>query len=164
MNTQAMNLFIVDSNKQQADRLERSLYNRFGTSLNISTFYAGEICLEKVDENTHFVVLSYFFSGANGNEILKSIKAINPKTEVIMLSSNEKIITIIESYRQGATDYIIKDENAWRKLVPHVYRKISEPIRRLGREYGAKAYLAMFLIAFVAVGVGSYSLMKMFSY
>lgn len=164
MTNKGMNLFIVDSNKQQADQLENALYNRFGTSLNISTYYTGEICLKKVDQSTQFVILSYFFSGANGNEILKSIKAINPKTEVIMLSSNDEIITMVESYRQGATDYIVRDDMAWRKIVPHIYRKVSEPIRRLGKEYGPLAYIAMFLIAFTTVGIGSYSLMKLFSY
>src|SRR5689334_4371349 len=106
MNNQAMNLFLVDSDKKVTDKLEQSLYNRFGTRLNISKFNTGESCLQQVDETTNFVVLAYFFAGMNGNDILKSIKAINPKIEVIMLSSNDDVVAILESYREGATDYL----------------------------------------------------------
>lgn len=164
MSTYGMNLFIVDSDKAAADKLEKSLYNRFGKDLNISTFFRGENCLEKIDATTNFVLLAYFFDGKNGNEILKAIKAINPKTEVIMLSSNTDVIAIVESLREGAADYVIKGDSAWRQLVPYIYKAISEPIRRLGKEYGAPAYIAMFGIAFISVGAGSYLLMKIFQH
>lgn len=163
MNAHAMNLFIVDSNKEAADTLEKSLYNRFGKDLKISTFFRGESCIEKVDATTNFVVLAYFFDGQNGKDILKSIKAINPKTEVIMLSSNTDVAAILETFREGATAYVVKGDSAWRNLVPHVYRAIAEPIRRLGKEYGAAAYIAMFATAFALVGIGSFFLMKMLS-
>jgi DNA-binding NtrC family response regulator len=159
-----MNLFIVDSDKAAADKLEKSLYNRFGKDLNISTFFRGESCIEKVDATTNFVVLAYFFDDQNGNDILKSIKAINPKTEVIMLSSNTDVVAILETLRGGATDYLVKGDSAWRKLVPYVYRAIAEPIRRFGKEYGPPAYIAMFATAFVMVGICSFFLMKMLSH
>jgi len=164
MNTQGMNLFIVDSDRPAVSKLEQSLYNRFGKSLNISTYYSGESCLQKIDATTDFVVLAYHLDGQNGNEILKSIKAINPKTEVIMLSSNDDVVAIVQSLREGATDYIVKDDKAWRRLVPYVYNAISEPIRRLGKEYGPPAYIAMFAIAFIMVGACSFGLMKVFAH
>ncbi len=164
MNEHGMNLFIVDSDTSAANELEKKLYNRFGKNLIISTFSTGESCLTKVDKNTGFVVLAYFFAGKNGNEILKSIKAINPTTEIIMLSNNTDVVAIIETLREGASGYLVKGDNAWRKLVPYVYKAISEPIRRFGKEYGAPAYIALFAIAFAMVGACSYFLMKLFSY
>ena len=164
MTTQGMNLFIVDSDQPAANKLEQLLYNRFGKSLNISIFHTGESCLPKIDASTGFVVLAYYLDGQNGNEILKSIKAINPATEVIMLSSHDDVIAIVESLRGGATDVIEKGDKAWRQLVPYVYHAISEPIRRLGREYGAPAYIAMFAIAFVLVGICSFGLMKILAH
>lgn len=164
MNEHGMNLFIVDSDTTAAKGLEQKLYNRFGKNLIISTFSTGESCLAKVDKNTGFVVLAYFFAGQNGDEILKSIKAINPTTEVIMLSTNTDVVAMIETLRDGAAGYLVKDENAWRKLVPYIYRAIAEPIRRFGKEYGAPAYIAMFAIAFVAVGTCSFFLMKILSH
>jgi DNA-binding NtrC family response regulator len=152
MDTQGMNLFIVDDNKLMVSGLRQYLHNRFGHNLNISVFYNGESCLEKVNQKTNFVILDYFLDGENGNEILKSIKLINPKTEVIMLSSNEDIGTAIESFRGGAVDYVIKNDMAWKKLIPHVYRAITEPIRRLAKEYGFSKFTAIFLATFILIG------------
>ncbi len=153
METQGMNLFIVDDNRLLVSGLKSYLSNRFGKHLNISTFYSGESCLEKIDQQTNFVILDYFLGGKNGNEILKSIKSINPKTEVIMLSSNENVGTAIESYRAGATDYLVKNDKAWKKLIPHVYKTITEPIRRMGSEYGFMKFAAIFLTTFILIGV-----------
>lgn len=152
MNLQRTNLFIVDSNKIMVEKLERYLFKRFGTSLNISSFYTGESCLEKIDQHTSFVILAYFFDGQNGNEILKTIKSINPKTEVIMLTSNEDAATAIESFRAGASDYLIKSDTSWKKILPHVYRVITEPMLRLGREFGLSKFTVIFLATFILMG------------
>jgi DNA-binding NtrC family response regulator len=152
MNTPGMNLFIVDDNKLMVSGLKKYLNLRFGKSLNISTFYTGESCLEKVDQKTNLVILDYFLDGKNGNEILKMIKKINPKTEVIMLSNNEDVGTAIESFREGAIDYLIKNEQPWKKLIPHVYRAITEPIRRMAKEYGFSKFTIIFLATFILLG------------
>ncbi len=153
MNAQAMNLFIVDDNKLTVNGLKQYLYNRFGRDLNISTFYSGESCLEKVDQNTNFVILDYFLKGKNGNEILKSIKKINPKTEVIMLSSNEDVGVAIESFREGATDYLVKNGDAWRKIIPHVHKAIVGPIRRMAKEYRLSTFTSILFGLFVLIGI-----------
>src|ERR1700746_1905660 len=116
MQTQGINLFIVDDNKLLVTDLKNYLQTRFGVSVKVSTFYDGESCLEKVDKNTHIVILDYFLEGKNGVEILKTIKTINPDTEVIMLSGNEDIAVAIESFRNGAKDYVIKGMGSWRKI------------------------------------------------
>ncbi len=113
---QGINLFIVDDNPLVIADLKNYLENRFKTGINISSFGNGESCLNKMDKDTHIVVLDYFMEGKNGMEVLKSIKALNPKTEVIMLTSNEDVAVAIESFRTGAKDYVIKGMGAWRKI------------------------------------------------
>jgi hypothetical protein len=81
-----------------------------------------------------------------------------------MLSTNTDVVAMIETLRGGATDYLVKDDTAWRKLVPHIYRAIAEPIRKFGKEFGAPAYILMFATAFVLVGACSYFLFKTLSY
>jgi DNA-binding NarL/FixJ family response regulator len=154
MNTQGINLFIVDDNKLMVADLKIYLQNRFGASIKISTFYDGESCLENVDKHTNIVILDYFLGGKNGLEILKSIKAINQKTEVIMLSSNDNIALAIETFRMGAKDYVIKEIGSWKKLSKLVNFIITEPIRILGREFGLSKYMAIFLTTFVVMGIG----------
>lgn len=161
MNTLAMNLFIVDNSKENVSSLKQHLNQRFGMNINISEFYTGESCLEKIDKHTDFVILAYYLNGKNGNEILERIRKINPNTTVVMLTSNEDVAAIIESFQKGATDYIIKDIYAWKKLVPHIYRKITEPIRRLGNEYGFPKFLTIFFGSFILMGIVVYFVLKL---
>lgn len=129
METQITNLFIVDDNKLLVADLKNHLQTIFENSLNISTFYDGESCLDKVDGDTHVVILDYFLEGKNGLEILRSIKTINHKTEVIMLSTNEDIVIAIETFRAGAKDYVIKNGyNSSREIVKLIYNIVARPV------------------------------------
>ncbi len=156
MNTQRLNLFIVDDNQLMVTGLRNYLDNKFGANLHISPFYTGKSALEKVDKDTSIVILDYYLKDENGNEVLQAIKKINPKTEVIMLSSNEDIGIAIDSFRKGATDYVIKGDKAWKKLTSIVYEVITYPIRVMVREFNISKYLAVFLLTFVVMGVGVY--------
>lgn len=153
MEKQGINLFIVDDNKLLAIDLKHFLQNRFGADVNISTFNDGDSCLAKVDKDTHIVILDYCMDGKNGLEVLKEIKAINPKTEVIMLSGNEDMAIAIQTFRSGAKDYVIKGQGSWKKLTKLVQVIIMEPIRFMVREFGVSKFMAIFLLTFVTMGV-----------
>ena len=153
METQGINLFIVDDNQLIVEALKHHLQNKFGPSLKVSTFADGDSCLEKVDSDTNIVILDYFMEGKNGLEVLKSIKAVNPKTEVIMLSSNEDIALAIETFRAGAKDYVIKGKGSWEKVTRLVNYIITEPIRIVVREFGVSKYMAIFLLTFITMGI-----------
>ncbi|MGZ4054079.1 MAG: response regulator [Bacteroidia bacterium] len=152
MQTQGLNLFIVDDNKLVVADLKNYLQTRFGLSLKVSAFYDGESCLEKVDKDTHIVILDYFLEGKNGVEILKNIKSINPETEV-MLSGNEDVAVAIESFRNGANDYVVKGIGSWRKIAKLVEYIITAPIRLLVREFGVSKFMAIFMSTFVLMGL-----------
>ncbi len=129
METQGINLFIVDDNRLFASDLKIFLQNRFGSDLIITTFDDGDSCLKNIDCSIHIVILDYFMKGKNGLEILKAIKSINPKTEVIMLSTNEDVAIAVETFRAGARDYVIKGDGAWKKVMKIVDIIITKPIR-----------------------------------
>ena len=153
MKTQGINLFIVDDNKLLVTDLKHHLHDRFGDNLQISTFSDGESCLKKIDKETRIVILDYFMEGKNGLEVLKLIKAINPKTEVLMLSGNEDITLAIQTFRSGAKDYMIKGEDSFKKLVKLIQRIITEPVRIMVREFGVSKFMAIFLLTFLTMGV-----------
>lgn len=153
MQTQGINLFIVDDNRLVLTDLKFYLQNRFGKDLNISTFTTGESCLEKINKNTNIVILDYFLSGKNGVEILKQIKQKNPDTEVIMLSSNEDVALAIMAFKNGASEYVIKGQGAVKKITQLVYNIVTEPIRLLVKEFGVSKYMAIFLLTFATIGL-----------
>jgi len=147
--TQKLNLFIVDDDTSMVIALKNYLNNKFGSALKISTFYDGESCLKKIDDQTHIVLLDYFLNGKNGLEVLNDIKSINPKTEVIMLSSHEDIATAIESFRKGARDYIVKGKGSWQKVLFRVNRIVASPIKAWVREFGIIKFIIIFFITFL---------------
>lgn len=164
MNAQGMNIFIVDENQQMDKELTQTLTKRFGKSLNISTFHTAESCLRKVDTNTRFAILVSFIEADRKSAMLKSIKMINPKTEVVILSYNDDIETVIESFRAGASDYIIKDSNAKRNVISDISWKITEPIRRMGREFGYVKFATIFVGTFILMGVAILFILKIIPY
>ena len=160
METNVVNLFIVDENVIMVNNLKHYLQSRFGTGFIISTFNSGESCLKEVNLNTHFVIMDYSLKGKNGLQILKEIKAINPKTEVIMLSADEDIAVAIELFRNGATDYVIKGKGSLKRITDRIYHIISSPIRILVREFGVSKFMAAFLTTFVTMGIIVFVVMK----
>jgi DNA-binding NarL/FixJ family response regulator len=161
MKPQMLNLFIVDDDPMMVMGLQNYLSKRFGTDISISTFLTGKSALEKVDVNTNIVILDYFLEGENGNEVLKSIKKINPATEVIMLSSNEDMGIAVNAFRNGATDYVLKGKKSWTKITSLVYKIITYPLTIMVREFGINKYIAMFLLTFIGIGVGVYIALKL---
>ena len=129
MENQEINLFIVDDDKLLATSLKYYLQNKFGDELRVTIFNDGDSCLEKINRQTHIVILDYFLGDKNGLEILKSIKAVNPKTEVIMLSGNEDMAIAIETFRSGAKDYVAKGVGSWEKITDLLNSIIIKPIR-----------------------------------
>ena len=165
MTNPKLNIFIVDDNKLLVISLKKYLENRFGSSINISTFYDGESCLENINKNTNIVILDYFLDDANKNakngiEILKEIKRHNAKTEVIMLSRNEDVAVAIESYRAGASEYVIKGDNSLDKIISMINRTITEPIRMMVKEFGVPKFLTLFLFVFIGMATLIYWVMK----
>jgi DNA-binding NarL/FixJ family response regulator len=160
MKTQGINLFIVDDNKLLVTDLKYYLQSRFGLGVRISIFNDGESCLKKVNKDTDIVILDYYLEGKNGMEILKAIKLINIKTQVIMLSSNEDIGLAIESFRQGAKDYIVKGWGSLTKVARIVNYIITEPIRLMVKEFGVSRYMATFLVTFIAMGILVFCVLK----
>jgi DNA-binding NtrC family response regulator len=162
MTTLGLNLFIVDDTPADAESLRNYLNNRFGNNLSISTFISGADALQSVDKETGIVILDYHLIGENGNKTLEAIKAINPNTEVIMLSSNNDMGLAIDAFRKGASNVIIKGTNSNRKLHSIIYGIVTYPVRVMEHDWGINKYVAMFLLTFAGMGLGVYIIVQLF--
>ena len=161
METDKFHLFIVDDDNVMAKGLEKHISNKFGNIFNISVFNSGALALKNLTSQTGMIILDYELKGENGNEILKAIKLKNPKTAIVMLTSNEDIYAAIESFKKGAMDYIIKNNRAWKKINSTILPVLMYPVNILIREFGVNKYLAIFLLVFLVMGIGVFYIMKM---
>jgi DNA-binding response OmpR family regulator len=74
----------------------------------IISFYDGEVAYKNIFNNYDLYILDINIPSLNGLEILKSIKNIDSKTKVIMISANINIEMIKEAYTLGCDDYLKK--------------------------------------------------------
>ncbi|MEW6468797.1 MAG: response regulator [Bacteroidota bacterium] len=119
-------IFIVDDDPLFSQALEQYLKERF-PGMSVERFATGEACIHALDRKPHTVILDYRldseFPGAwDGLKVMHKINAISPETCVIILSSQEKIQTALQFIREGAYEYLVKDEQAF----PAIQRIVSE--------------------------------------
>ena len=101
-----MKIFIVDD-----DIFCLTLYTQFLRNLGYSdmtSFNAGDECLEQIKEQPALVFMDYNMEGMNGIEVLKRIKAANPRIMVYIISGQENSLVAKEALQQGALDYVVK--------------------------------------------------------
>ncbi len=106
-------IFFVDDDKVILNLLEYTLNNRYG--YEVKTFLSGEECLENLGLKPDLIVLDHIFrsdnsSNLDGLEILKKIKQINRNLPVIILTGLEDDTIASEYMKQGATQYIPKND------------------------------------------------------
>jgi DNA-binding NtrC family response regulator len=77
--------------------------------------------LRAMHEKPDVVTLDYSLPDSNGNKLLSFIKKEYPETEVIIISGQEEIKTAVTLLKEGAYDYIVKDddtkERVWQTIL-----------------------------------------------
>lgn len=98
-------LLVVDDEEGPRQSLRMVFRNDF----NVHTVDTGEKALAFARENTvHVAILDIRMSGCTGIEVLESLKAIDRRIEVIMLTAYETLETARQALRLGACDYLSK--------------------------------------------------------
>ena len=147
-------IYIVDDDQLMAISLKQFLEIRFGDSVRIEIFNDGESCLKEMHNRVDVVILDYFMKNENGLDILKSIKAINPKIEVIMLTSNEDMVIAIESLRAGAKEYIAKGSNSESKVMQMINYIIMSRLKFQISKFSKLKIRLIYLAAFTILVIG----------
>lgn len=114
-------IFLVDDDIKTLIMLKTHLEKRIGHDITVNVFAYGENCLDRLDEEPDIIVLDYFLNAikedaVSGSDILKEIVAQRPQARVIMMSGQEDMETALEAIRNGAYDYIIKNEKSMQRL------------------------------------------------
>lgn len=114
-------IFIVEDNEIYAKSLNTFIKIQFPTIKEIKNFRIGEMCLLEMHRNPTIVIMDYFLNSKykeanNGLEIIKSIKILKPKTEIIVLSIQKNLNVITEAIKQYGCTYVQKDQLAFNKV------------------------------------------------
>ena len=104
---------------------------------NSATFFGA------LHDSPQVVTLDYSLPDCDGGEALKKIKEINPSTQVIIISGQEDVATAINLLKNGAFDYIVKDDDTKDRLwntIQHLQEinGLKQEVEQLRTEVGRK--------------------------
>ena len=130
-------IFIVEDDHFLGSLIKKTLEKL--DNCEVTHFMAPEDCLSNLHLNPDIISIDYMLPGMNGIELMQKIKNYNENIQCVMVSGQEKIDVVIETYRQGASDYIIKNDNALvnlensvKSLVKNVYlRQENDALKEL---------------------------------
>lgn len=110
-------VFVVDDDTKLLTMMKHYLEKNSEYNLDVHTYATGEDALARIDLKPEIMILDYYFDdlkpGAkNGIEVMKETKKKSPSTEVIMISGQDDMEVALETIRQGAYDYVIKNDKA----------------------------------------------------
>ncbi len=136
-----MKIQIVEDDRVFNKLIERSL--ALNPDFEIDTYFDGATFLKHLSDNPDIVTLDLGLPDYTGEEILKQIKKYNPDIEVIIISGQDSITTAVNLLREGAYDYITKDENIKDRLLNSVNnirnkKKLLDEISLLKNEIATK--------------------------
>ncbi len=107
-------IFIVDDNELYAKASQHHL------SLNpdneVESFSTGKDCINNLYTKPNMIFLDYSLPDMSGIEVLRKIKQSYSETPVVIVSGQEDVSTAVELLKEGAYDYIVKDENAHERM------------------------------------------------
>ena len=136
-----MKIHIVEDDRVFNKLIERSL--ALNPDFEIDTYFDGGNFLRHLPDNPDIVTLDLGLPDFTGEDILKRIKNYNPDIEVIIISGQDSITTAVNLLKEGAYDYITKDENIKDRLLNSVNnirnkKKLLDEISQLKSEIATK--------------------------
>ncbi len=109
-----MKVFIVEDDPLFSAIIERLLQE--DNSLNLVFFDSGESLLNGLSKNPDVVTLDLGLPDISGVELFGRIKQFNSEIEVIIISGQDDINVAVELLKDGAYDYLVKDNNLKERL------------------------------------------------
>lgn len=122
-----MNVFLVEDDAWYGEILKYHLTQQEG--IEVSVFTTARDCLQAIPGNTPDVVcVDFGLPDMDGDRLLEELLLRIPDLPVIIISGQEEISVAVNLLKQGARDYLPKD-NHTRELLVKSIRNIKENIQ-----------------------------------
>lgn len=107
-------IFVVEDDPWYGELLEYHL--SLNPDYEVKRFTSGKECLANLHLKPDVITLDYKLGDLSGRVVLKKIKLNNPDIQVVAISGQEDVGTAIELLKEGAYDYIVKNEDTPNRL------------------------------------------------
>ncbi len=116
-------IFIIEDDPWYGQLLMHHL--SFNPDYEVVLFDSAQACLNNLHQNPDVITLDFNLPDASGVVLLKKIRQSNPKIPVIVISGQEEISIALDLLKQGAYDYIVKNDST-KELLWNSILKIKE--------------------------------------
>lgn len=137
----SLTIFIVEDDKFYGEYLKHYLSSN--PDYDIHHFLSGREFIDQLHRRPDVVTLDYNLPDMNGAAILKKIRQLSPDTQVIIVSGQNDISTALELIKDGAYDYIVKDQDSrshlWNSILRiRENRSLKNQVEKLQEEVARK--------------------------
>lgn len=141
-------IFVVEDDPLYSRLIRHKL--SMDPDFEIRVFPTGKSFLEHIEAKPDIVTLDHSLPDMTGLELLKEIKERDAGIQVIVLSGQDDVSIAIDMLRNGAYDYIIKDDQSPEKLWHVVHqanekRSLQQEVELLTSEVAAKYDFSSFM-------------------
>ena len=141
-NHHSFKVFIVEDDVWYGSMLQH--YLSLNPEYEVKRFESPRDFFAQLHENPEVVTLDYSLPDCDGAEVLKKIKEHNPDIRVIVISGQEDVATAINLLKNGAFDYIVKDDDTkdrlWNSIlhlreISNLKQEVETLKSQVGRKY-----------------------------
>jgi len=159
----SMNIFIVEDDPWYSELL--AYHITLNPDNKVQRFHSGKELLAAMHQRPDIVTLDYSLPDTDGASLLKKVKQDYPETYVIVVSGQEDIETAVGLLKEGAYDYIVKNEDAKDRIWNTIrnineHRELREEVVQLREEVSKKYDFEKVIIGESKAMAKVFSLMK----
>jgi two-component system, NtrC family, response regulator AtoC len=107
-------ILIIEDDPLFAKMLQHKL--RMDPDYRVTTCSTGQEALKQLSQSPSAITLDINLPDVNGLTLLKEIKKRLPQTPVLVISGQDDLNVAIQIFREGAFDYIYKDDHVMERL------------------------------------------------
>lgn len=144
----SLKIFVLEDDVWYGSMLQH--YLSLNPDFHVTRFDNSQAFFAKLHEQPDVVTLDYSMPDMDGETVMKKIKEVHPDIQVIMISGQEDVGTAVSLLKNGAFDYIVKDDDTkdriWHSLMRlqelDGLRKEVEALKeQVGRKYDFSKFL-----------------------
>lgn len=113
-------IFIIDDDRFFGEMLKHHL--QLNPDYEVFLFDTAKDCLANLFMNPDIICIDFGLPDIQGDELFKQIKNLYPDLPIIVISGQENIEVAINFLKQGAKDYIVKNEHTKELLWSSIIR------------------------------------------
>lgn len=141
-NKETFKIFILEDDTWYGSMLHH--YLSLNPEYEVKRFESPKDFFANLHENPALVTLDYSLPDSDGAEVLRRIQEFNRDIQVIIISGQEDVGTAVNLLKNGAIDYIVKDEETKDRLWHSILRvketaglkqEVEELRTEIGRQY-----------------------------